>query len=494
LTEVFAEAQNKSQDYVEKKQAKDRSVVKGIPESRPDLSQNRVLMKKGQSSRIWNELYKVVDSADVLLYVVDARDPMGTRSPFLEDYMRREKKFKHFVFVLNKCDLVPLWVTARWLQILSKDYPTIAFHASVNHPFGKGNLISILRQFAKLHNVTHRGSKQTKTPISVGIVGYPNVGKSSVINTLRRKSVCKVAPIPGETKVWQYVALTRSIFLIDCPGVVYDKEGNNDVQAVLKGVVRIERLGSADKTDVVNTVLQIVKKKDIVATYNIYEWRDVNDFLDQLAKLRGKLGVGGAPDADLAARMVLYDWQRGKIPWFNAPPFDSNQQYRETLAMPEDQQLKIIEHYSSFNVVQDRIEHNNASSNAVPSAPLDAENDDDEHKQAAEAEEHSGVGDSWGAADGDDDMPTSSPGGSHRRRDTTLGEFMELREEATKKKLRQERRRAKNERARASSSQQPLGPAPAPGHAAAGPGVEGDEDDLWNQFVTAAATKKPRRE
>ena len=111
--------------------------------------------------------------------------------------MRKEKKYKHFVLILNKCDLVPLWVTARWLQVLSKDYPTIAFHASVNHPFGKGNVISLLRQFARLHNVTHRGSKRTKTPISVGIVGYPNVGKSSLINTLRCKAVCKVAPIPG---------------------------------------------------------------------------------------------------------------------------------------------------------------------------------------------------------------------------------------------------------------------------------------------------------
>lgn len=454
LTDIADQAQAKSQNYVEKKQQKDRSIVKPMLEPRPDLSQNRVLMKKGQSSRIWNELYKVVDSADVLLYVVDARDPMGTRSPFLEDYMRREKKYKHFVFVLNKCDLVPLWVTARWLQILSKDYPTIAFHASVNHPFGKGNLISILRQFAKLHNVTHRGSKQTKSPISVGIVGYPNVGKSSVINTLRRKTVCKVAPIPGETKVWQYVALTRSIFLIDCPGVVYDKEGNNDVQAVLKGVVRIERLGSADKTDVVDTVLQIVKKKDIVSTYNIYEWRDVNDFLDQLARLRGKLGVGGAPDADLSARMVLYDWQRGKIPWFNAPPFDSNQQYRETLSMPEDQQLKLIEHYSTFNVVQDRIEH--AAGGQV---------------------------DQQARADDDDEADDVAPDITERE-ETTLGNFLEKREEQEKKKQRLEKRRAKNDKNKTAT---PMGPSEAPAQ-----GIE-DDDDLWNQFVTAAK-KKSRKD
>ena len=78
-----------------------------------------------------------------------------------------------------------------------------------------------------------------KKQISVGFIGYPNVGKSSVINTLRAKKVCKVAPVPGETKVWQYITLMRRIFLIDCPGVVYPT-GDTDAEIVLKGVVRIK--------------------------------------------------------------------------------------------------------------------------------------------------------------------------------------------------------------------------------------------------------------
>jgi len=129
---------------------------------------------------------------------------------------------------------VPSWVTKKWLKILSKEYPTLAFHASVNNPFGKGSLLSLLRQLARM-----RSDKQY---ISVGLVGYPNVGKSSVINTLRSKKVCNVAPIPGETKVWQYITLMKRIFLIDCPGVVYSGAGDTDTDAVLKGVVRVESL------------------------------------------------------------------------------------------------------------------------------------------------------------------------------------------------------------------------------------------------------------
>jgi nuclear GTP-binding protein len=76
----------------------------------------------------------------------------------------------------------------------------------------------------------------------VGFIGYPNVGKSSIINSLKEKKVCKAAPIPGETKVWQYVHLTKRIYLIDCPGVVYNYEGKDDTKVVLKGVVRAEKL------------------------------------------------------------------------------------------------------------------------------------------------------------------------------------------------------------------------------------------------------------
>jgi len=103
--------------------------------------------------------------------VLDARDPMGTRSRHVEEYMRKHCSHKHLIIVLNKCDLVPTWAIvcdiydviydaydvlwciwcfmmclwcdydvfqARWVKLLSPEYPTLAFHASITNPFGKG--------------------------------------------------------------------------------------------------------------------------------------------------------------------------------------------------------------------------------------------------------------------------------------------------------------------------------------------------------------------
>jgi len=264
---------------------------------------------KGQSKRIWNELYKVIDSSDVVIQVLDARDPLGTRSKHIEEFMAREKKHKHLIFILNKCDLVPTWVTKRWVASLSAEYPTLAFHASVTNPFGKGALIQLLRQFGKLH--------KDKKNISVGFIGYPNVGKSSIINTLKKKKVCKTAPIPGETKVWQYVTLMRKIYLIDCPGVVYPS-ADSETDIVLKGVVRVENL--QEPAEHIGEVLKRVKKEYITKTYKVSNWDDTEDFLDKFCKKSGRLLKGGEPDVNTVAKMILADYQRGRLPYFVPPP------------------------------------------------------------------------------------------------------------------------------------------------------------------------------
>lgn len=194
-----------------------------------------------------------------------------------------------------------------------------AFHASINNSFGKGSLIALLRQFSSLHS--------DRKQISVGMVGYPNTGKSSIINTLRKKKVCVVAPIAGETKVWQYITLMKRIYMIDCPGIVPPNQNDTDEDLLLRGSVRVENVEYP--AQYIEAVLRRVQPKHLQRTYDIKEKDYENDavrFLEVLCRKSGRLLKGGEADIDGAAKMVLNDWIRGKLPWFTPPPFKEGEE------------------------------------------------------------------------------------------------------------------------------------------------------------------------
>ncbi|XP_952005.1 nucleolar GTPase, putative [Theileria annulata] len=272
-----------------------------------------VIFKKGTSKRIWGELYKVIDCSDVVVQVIDARDPMGTRCLRLENYMKKHKSGKVLILLMNKCDLVPSWVTAAWIKHLNRTITTVAFHASVKNPFGKNTLIQLLKQYSQIF--------KDRKHFSVGFIGYPNVGKSSVINTLKGNRSCKTAPVPGETRVWQYVCLTKRIHLIDCPGVTPFEEGD-DTDKVLKGAIRVERI--PDPENYINKVIELVKKDGLVRRYGIKDFNEDN-FLELVATKFGKFKKGKVPDISIAARIVLYDFQRGRLPFYCEPPKEESQ-------------------------------------------------------------------------------------------------------------------------------------------------------------------------
>jgi nuclear GTP-binding protein len=171
-------------------------------------------------------------------------------------------------------------------------------------------LISLLRQFSSLHS--------DRKQVSVGLIGYPNSGKSSIINTLRNKKVCTVAPIPGETKVWQYITLMKRIYLIDCPGVVPPNQNDTEEDILLRGVCRVENVHNPEQY--IPAVLRRVLPRHLERTYGIKHQENYLDWLALLARQGGRLLKGGEADLDGVAKMVINDFLRGKIPWYTPPP------------------------------------------------------------------------------------------------------------------------------------------------------------------------------
>lgn len=124
LEDLAGESTKMHETYLERlEQAKllnstsavNEQVGEAVPEDAMLSTAKEPIFSKGQSKRIWNELYKVIDSSDVVIHVLDARDPLGTRCRSVEKYIREEAPHKHLIFVLNKCDLVPTGVAVSFL-------------------------------------------------------------------------------------------------------------------------------------------------------------------------------------------------------------------------------------------------------------------------------------------------------------------------------------------------------------------------------------------
>ncbi|CEI94509.1 hypothetical protein RMCBS344292_08718 [Rhizopus microsporus] len=307
--------------------------------------------KDNSRKAYYREFRKVIENADVILEVLDARDPLGTRTRSVERMIMDSGLNKRIVLVLNKIDLVPKENADQWLKYLRNEYPAVAFKASTQHQrdklkqsnvstsaasesllntsecLGADDLIRLLKNYCRNLNL--------KTSITVGIIGYPNVGKSSVINSLKRSRVCGVGATPGFTKVAQEISLDKNIKLLDCPGIVFAQQGDqNDAEITLRNCVKVELLEDPVTPgkirlhefnhwltlSVVEVILNKCGIEQLRKTYSLSFFSNVHEFLVLLAQQRGKLKKGGIPDVEQAAKHVLNDWNSGKIPFYSVPP------------------------------------------------------------------------------------------------------------------------------------------------------------------------------
>lgn len=127
-----------------------------------------------------------------------------------------------------------------------------------------------------------------------------------------------MAPIPGETKVWQYITLMKRIFLIDCPGIVPPSSKDTEEDILFRGVVRVEHVSNPEQY--IPGVLKRCQVKHLERTYEISGWKDATEFIEMLARKGGRLLKGGEPDESGVSKQILNDFNRGKIPWFTFPP------------------------------------------------------------------------------------------------------------------------------------------------------------------------------
>ena len=242
----------------------------------------------------------VIKKADILLEVVDARFPDETRNREVERNIGRAKK--PFIIVLNKCDLVSNEKLEKSKSSLSKIAPTV-FMSSKDK-----NGTTMLR-----HKIMEVASIKDRD-ILVGALGYPNTGKSSVINGVTGKNKASTSAISGHTRGVQLVKAGSRIRFIDTPGVIPFNEHDEYVQGLL---------GVKDTThlkDPIGVALKIIEKtcaenkKALETCYKVtIEGQNSYDVLEMIGSQCNFLKKKGEVDEMRAAVRIINDWQRGQL-------------------------------------------------------------------------------------------------------------------------------------------------------------------------------------
>ncbi|XP_039512105.1 guanine nucleotide-binding protein-like 3 isoform X1 [Pimephales promelas] len=295
----------------------------------------RAAVAKEKSAKTFKccELNKVIEASDVIVEVLDARDPLGCRCPQLEETVLKHEGKKKLLFVLNKIDLVPKDKLEKWLGYLDAECPTFLFKASMqlkdrtvsqkkqrgtnavlDHSraascFGRDCLLQTLSDLAK--------EKDAETMLKVGVVGFPNVGKSSIINSLKEMRACHVGLQRGLTRCMQEVHITKSVKMIDSPGIVAAPGNPGDVLALRS--LQVEEKEESP-LEAVRALLKQCNQQHIMLQYNVPNYRNSLEFLTTLAKKRGFLQKGGIPNTELAATTFLNDWTGAKLSYHSRAP------------------------------------------------------------------------------------------------------------------------------------------------------------------------------
>ena len=239
-------------------------------------------------SRFGWVVHKVIEKSDIVLEILDARFIDETKNREIEYKVKNRNKI--LIQVINKCD----YVDKSHLDEIKGELENCVF-ISATKRFG----ITLLRQ--KIRALAKK--KKIKKPI-VGVVGYPNVGKSSIINVLKGKGSAKTSPEAGFTKGAQYLKVGNDFLMIDTPGVIA-RGKNNEEELVLIGAKNPYAMKDPDLA-----VIKLLKDNPglIEKRYGVEIKEDKEETIEDIALKLNLKKKGNLPDVDRVSRKILQDW------------------------------------------------------------------------------------------------------------------------------------------------------------------------------------------
>ncbi|CAA6660456.1 unnamed protein product [Spirodela intermedia] len=260
----------------------------------------------GHIAKTEKELKEQLKLMDVVIEVRDARIPLATSHPQMDAWLGNRKR----ILVLNREDMISSADRNAWAEFFSRQNTKVILS---NGQLGMGSmkLGRLTKSLAADVNVKRRARGLLPRPVRAGIVGYPNVGKSSLINRLLKRRMCPAAPRPGVTRELKWVRFGKDLELLDSPGILPMRI--SDQTAAIKLAI-CDDIGerSYDVTDVAAILVQMLTKIPSVGSRALYNRYKIDPD-----------GIGGktSPFNDSMATIVkqrfgfLSDFRKGKFGW-----------------------------------------------------------------------------------------------------------------------------------------------------------------------------------
>lgn len=287
------------------------------------FSKMSIVWYPGHMAKTKREIIEDLKLIDVVIEILDARIPKSSQNPDIKNIINKKKK----IIVLNKCDLANETETKKWQEYFkSKGQETVL----VNSNDGKGinQVIDKIEEVMKDEIEQNEKKGRVGKVIRVLVLGIPNVGKSSFINRISKKTTAKVGNRPGVTTQKQWIRVAKNIELLDTPGVLWPKFENEEVGLKLAytGTIKDEIL---DKEEIaffltkylienypeLLSVKYDLDKEEIKEKMNICEDENevILEILEKIGRRRGALVSGGKVDNTKVSNIILQDFREAKI-------------------------------------------------------------------------------------------------------------------------------------------------------------------------------------
>lgn len=313
-------------------------------------SKNLMVTPFEKTLEFWRQLWRVVEKSDVLVQVVDARNPLLFYSADLQTYAAEVDPKKKSVILMNKSDFLTPDQRKGWKKYFDSVGLYAVFFSAIAEPceeadvsreddeapvLSPGKLVEHLKNFA-----VEATRENPKPFVSLGMVGYPNVGKSSTINALLTEKKVSISATPGKTKHFQTIFLSPDVCLCDCPGLVFPNFVSSRAEMIVNGILSIDEM--TNHVAPVNLVARLFPRNVFEEMYGIMLKReseaplDSEELLTAYGLARGYMTPRGMPNQPLVARFLLKDFVSGKLLHCQAPPgVDQETFHKFVVAQPK---------------------------------------------------------------------------------------------------------------------------------------------------------------